>query len=136
MGASPSQVADLALAMLKVDALGFDHMDRRLLAAVIQKFDGGPVGVESLAAAIGEERGTIEDVLEPYLIQQGYLMRTPRGRMATQAAYLHLGLPAPARPAVSNGPAIADLFDEARRQYLALNGGGGLVPSPPSRSCN
>jgi holliday junction DNA helicase RuvB len=78
--------------MLKVDALGFDHMDRRLLAAVIEKFDGGPVGVESLAAAIGEERGTIEDVLEPYLIQQGFLMRTPRGRMATQAAYLHLGL--------------------------------------------
>ena len=67
-------------------------MDRRLLAAVIEKFDGGPVGVESLAAAIGEERGTIEDVLEPYLIQQGYLMRTPRGRMATQAAYLHLGI--------------------------------------------
>jgi len=103
-------VADQALAMLKVDALGFDHMDRRLLAAVIQRFDGGPVGVESLAAAIGEERGTIEDVLEPYLIQQGYLMRTPRGRMATQAAYLHLGLPAPVRPNASLGPAIADLF--------------------------
>ena len=102
-------VADQALAMLKVDGLGFDNMDRRLLAAVIEKFDGGPVGVESLAAAIGEERGTIEDVIEPYLIQQGFLMRTPRGRMATQTAYLHLGLAAPARP--GSGPAIADLFD-------------------------
>ncbi len=102
-------VADQALAMLKVDGLGFDNMDRRLLAAVIEKFDGGPVGVESLAAAIGEERGTIEDVIEPYLIQQGFLMRTPRGRMATQTAYLHLGLAAPARP--GSGSAIADLFD-------------------------
>ncbi|MGA7983523.1 MAG: Holliday junction branch migration DNA helicase RuvB [Chromatiaceae bacterium] len=91
------EVADLALAMLKVDAQGFDHMDRRLLQAVIERFDGGPVGVESLAAAIGEERGTIEDVLEPYLIQQGFLMRTPRGRTATQAAYLHLGLSAARR---------------------------------------
>ena len=108
-GRITAEVADQALVMLKVDAQGFDHMDRRLLAAVIQKFDGGPVGVESLAAAIGEERGTIEDVIEPYLIQQGYLMRTPRGRMATQAAYLHLGLPAPAR--LSSGPAVADLFD-------------------------
>ena len=107
-------VADQALAMLKVDAQGFDHMDRRLLAAVIEKFDGGPVGVESLAAAIGEERGTIEDVLEPFLIQQGFLMRTPRGRMATQAAYLHLGLTAPPRPDASPAPrpgAIGDLFD-------------------------
>ncbi|MEA1049252.1 Holliday junction branch migration DNA helicase RuvB [Lamprobacter modestohalophilus] len=89
------QVADQALAMLKVDARGFDHMDRRLLSAVIEKFDGGPVGVESLAAAIGEERGTIEDVLEPFLIQQGYLMRTPRGRMATKTAYQHFGLMPP-----------------------------------------
>jgi Holliday junction DNA helicase RuvB len=101
------EVADLALGMLKVDAQGFDHMDRRLLLAVIEKFDGGPVGVESLAAAIGEERGTIEDVLEPYLIQQGFLMRTPRGRTATQAAYLHLGLPCP-RPA--GMPVTGDLF--------------------------
>ncbi len=85
-GRITAEVADQALYLLKVDALGFDHMDRRLLAAVIEKFDGGPVGVESLAAAIGEERGTIEDVLEPFLIQQGYLMRTPRGRMATQSA--------------------------------------------------
>ncbi len=101
------EVADQALGMLKVDALGFDHMDRRLLQAVIEKFDGGPVGVESLAAAIGEERGTIEDVLEPFLIQQGYLVRTPRGRMATQRAYRHFGLATPHR---AEAP-IADLFE-------------------------
>ena len=95
-GSIDAAVADRALTLLKVDAQGFDHLDRRLLAAVIEKFDGGPVGVESLAAAIGEERGTIEDVLEPYLLQQGYLMRTPRGRLATAAAYLHLGLTPPA----------------------------------------
>jgi len=94
-GRITAEVADRALSMLKVDALGFDHMDRRLLQAVIEKFAGGPVGVESLAAAIGEERGTIEDVLEPYLIQQGFLMRTPRGRMATPAAYGHFGMTAP-----------------------------------------
>jgi Holliday junction DNA helicase RuvB len=88
-------VADAALAMLKVDASGFDQMDRRLLQAVLEKFDGGPVGVDNLAAAIGEERGTIEDVLEPYLIQQGFLMRTPRGRMATRACYIHFGLQPP-----------------------------------------
>jgi Holliday junction DNA helicase RuvB len=92
------QIADAALNLLSVDQLGFDHMDRRLLLALIEKFDGGPVGVESLAAAIGEERGTIEDVLEPFLIQQGYILRTPRGRMATRAAYLHFGLRAPAPP--------------------------------------
>jgi len=103
------EVVDQALSMLKVDSLGFDHMDRRLLQAVIEKFDGGPVGVESLAAAIGEERGTIEDVLEPYLIQQGFLMRTPRGRMATSATYGHFGLAAPqsVRPPAD----IQDLFD-------------------------
>jgi Holliday junction DNA helicase RuvB len=95
-GRITAEVADRALSMLKVDALGFDHMDRRLLLAVIEKFDGGPVGVESLAAAIGEERGTIEDVLEPYLIQQGFLMRTPRGRTATRSAYGHFGATAPA----------------------------------------
>jgi Holliday junction DNA helicase RuvB len=94
-GRISAEVADQALDMLKVDNQGFDHMDRRLLDAVISKFDGGPVGVESLAAAIGEERGTIEDVVEPFLIQQGFLMRTPRGRVATQAAYLHLGLKPP-----------------------------------------
>jgi Holliday junction DNA helicase RuvB len=100
------EIADQALGMLKVDARGFDHMDRRLLMAVIEKFDGGPVGVESLAAAIGEERGTIEDVLEPFLIQQGYLMRTPRGRMATRTAYEHFGLRSP-QDATSPTP---DLF--------------------------
>ncbi|CRI64280.1 Holliday junction ATP-dependent DNA helicase ruvB [Thiocapsa sp. KS1] len=107
-GRITAEVADQALGMLKVDALGFDHMDRRLLDAVISKFEGGPVGVESLAAAIGEERGTIEDVLEPFLIQQGYLMRTPRGRVATQAAYLHLGLKPPR--SVAERAALPDLF--------------------------
>ena len=87
--------ADKALNMLNVDACGFDHMDRCLLLAMVDKFGGGPVGVESLAAAISEERATIEDVIEPYLIQQGFMMRTPRGRMATQKAYDHLGLPVP-----------------------------------------
>jgi len=91
-----AQVADRALDMLSVDQQGFDHLDRRLLLAMIEKFDGGPVGVDSLAAAISEERGTIEDVLEPYLIQQGYMLRTPRGRMVTRNAYLHFGLPQPA----------------------------------------
>jgi len=86
------EVADTALRMLDVDAIGLDLMDRKLLSAVIEKFGGGPVGVENLAAAIGEERDTIEDVLEPYLIQQGYLQRTPRGRVATALAYRHLGL--------------------------------------------
>ena len=90
------QVADQALNMLNVDEQGFDQMDRRLLLAIMDKFDGGPVGVDSLAAAIGEERGTIEDVLEPYLIQQGYLMRTPRGRVATRRAWQHFGLTIPA----------------------------------------
>ncbi len=87
---------------------GFDQMDRRLLDTVIHKFDGGPVGVDNLAAAIGEERGTIEDVLEPYLIQQGFLMRTPRGRMATRNAYLHLGL-TPGANVVGGGN--QDLFE-------------------------
>ncbi len=85
-------VADTALRMLDVDAIGLDLMDRKLLEAIIDKFGGGPVGVENLAAAIGEERDTIEDVLEPFLIQQGYLQRTPRGRMATALAYRHFGL--------------------------------------------
>ncbi|GIX22825.1 MULTISPECIES: Holliday junction branch migration DNA helicase RuvB [Caldimonas] len=88
-------IADRALAMLDVDPMGFDVMDRKLLEAVIHRFDGGPVGLDNLAAAIGEERDTIEDVIEPYLIQQGYLQRTPRGRIATATAYRHLGLVAP-----------------------------------------
>ena len=90
-------VARQALDMLNVDQQGFDHLDRRLLLMLIEKFDGGPVGIDSLAAALSEERGTLEDVLEPYLIQQGYLIRTPRGRMATRSAYSHFGLPAPTR---------------------------------------
>ncbi|MBU2887382.1 Holliday junction branch migration DNA helicase RuvB [Gilvimarinus agarilyticus] len=90
-------VADKALNMLNVDVRGFDHMDRRLLAALMDNFAGGPVGVDSLAAAIGEERGTIEDVIEPYLIQQGFISRTPRGRTLTALAYQHFGVPTPDR---------------------------------------
>ena len=95
-GVVSTAVADAALKMLDVDALGLDLMDRKLMLAVIEKFSGGPVGIENLAAAIGEERDTIEDVLEPYLIQQGYLQRTLRGRIATLAAYRHFGIMAPA----------------------------------------
>ena len=98
-------VAQAALALLEVDPSGLDLMDRKLLEAVVHKFDGGPVGVDSLAAAIGEERDTIEDVIEPYLIQHGYLQRTPRGRMATRRCWQHLGLQAP-----SAGPGAAQLF--------------------------
>jgi Holliday junction DNA helicase RuvB len=94
-GRITDEVAQAALDMLDVDPQGFDVMDRKLLLAIIEKFDGGPVGVESLAAALGEERGTIEDVIEPFLIQQGFVMRTARGRMATRTAYLHFGLKAP-----------------------------------------
>ena len=84
--------AGQALDMLNIDKNGFDHMDRRLLMTMIEKFEGGPVGIDSLAAAISEERDTIEDVLEPYLIQQGFIMRTPRGRVVTQYAYRHFGI--------------------------------------------
>jgi Holliday junction DNA helicase RuvB len=101
-------IADQALNLLDVDERGFDHQDRRLLLTMIEKFDGGPVGVDSLAAAISEERHTIEDVLEPYLIQQGYIMRTPRGRMVTRHAYLHFGLGVPKRKGETPAP---DLFD-------------------------
>ncbi len=94
-GRITKDMADKALAMLDVDPLGFDVMDRKLLEAIIHRFDGGPVGLDNVAAAIGEERETIEDVIEPYLIQQGFLQRTPRGRIATSAAFRHLGLPAP-----------------------------------------
>nr|VFK59341.1 MAG: holliday junction DNA helicase RuvB [Candidatus Kentron sp. TC] len=87
------EVAREALGLLEVDAVGFDVMDRKLLLTILRKFDGGPVGLDNLAAAIGEERSTIEDVLEPYLIQQGFLQRTPRGRMATRNAWLHFGFP-------------------------------------------
>ncbi len=98
-------LADRALKLLKVDVNGFDHLDRLLLMAVIEKFDGGPVGLDNLAAALGEERGTLEDVVEPYLIQQGFLMRTPKGRVATRTAYLHFGL------SPKTSPLTADLFE-------------------------
>jgi len=101
--------AQAAMDMLAVDPNGFDIMDRKLLLTVIEKFGGGPVGVDAVAAAIGEERGTIEDVVEPFLIQQSYLMRTPRGRVATASAYLHFGLPQPQQPAAEALP----LFDES-----------------------
>jgi len=94
-GTISKNIADKALDLLDVDIHGFDMMDRKLLLTLIEKFEGGPVGVESMAAAISEERGTIEDVIEPYLIQQGFLLRTPRGRIATKSAYLHFGLQAP-----------------------------------------
>ena len=94
-GTITQEMARKALSMLDVDPRGFDVMDRKLLEAVVHRFDGGPVGVDNIAASIGEDAGTIEDVIEPYLIQQGYLQRTPRGRIATKAAYQHLGLVAP-----------------------------------------
>jgi|TARA_R110002096_G_scaffold152824_14_gene316163 Holliday junction DNA helicase RuvB len=94
-GTITADIAKKALQMLDVDESGFDKLDRRLLSILIETFDGGPVGVESLAAALSEERGTVEDVLEPYLIQKGYIIRTPRGRMATRHAYQHLGLKVP-----------------------------------------
>jgi Holliday junction DNA helicase RuvB len=95
-GRITADIANRALAMLDVDPQGFDVMDRKLLEAVIHRFDGGPVGLDNIAASIGEEAGTIEDVIEPYLIQQGYLQRTPRGRIATLAAFRHLGVSPPA----------------------------------------
>ena len=98
------EMANKALAMLDVDPQGFDIMDRKLLEAVIHRFDGGPVGLDNIAASIGEERDTIEDVIEPYLIQQGYLQRTPRGRIATLAAFRHLGV----APPKSAGELFAD----------------------------
>ena len=106
-GVLTAEVATRALDLLNVDMHGFDVMDRKLLLAVMQKFDGGPVGIDSLAAAISEERGTIEDVLEPYLIQQGFLMRTSRGRMATRSAWQHFGLD---MPESMRGP--TDLFSQ------------------------
>jgi Holliday junction DNA helicase RuvB len=104
-GSVDQTVADAALKMLDVDQVGLDMMDRKMLLCIIEKFAGGPVGVENLAAAIGEERDTIEDVLEPYLIQQGYLQRTPRGRMATVLAFQHFGIAAP-----GHGNAVPELF--------------------------
>ena len=105
-GQISKEVADAAMMMLQVDPQGFDEVDRGLLRTIIENFDGGPVGVESLAAALSEERGTLEDVIEPYLIQQGYIVRSARGRMATNKAYQHLGLKAPRRPS------DVDLFED------------------------
>ncbi len=101
-------IANSAMELLRVDDKGFDTMDRRLLKMIIENFDGGPVGVKSIAAAISEEAGTVEDVLEPYLIQQGFLVRTPRGRMATRQTWLHFGMTPPNREA----PLAGDLFDK------------------------
>ncbi len=111
-GVVTGTVAKQAMDVLQVDPHGFDALDRRLLRAIIEKFDGGPVGIESLAAAIGEERGTIEDVLEPYLIQQGFMMRTARGRVATKNAYLHFGL----RPPSSSETQDLPFNDEQSRK--------------------
>jgi holliday junction DNA helicase RuvB len=96
-GKIDERIADAALDLLEVDPLGFDTLDRKFLLAIIERFDGGPVGIDSIAAAIGEERGTLEDVIEPFLIQKGFLVRTARGRMVTRASYLHFGLRAPER---------------------------------------
>jgi len=109
-GRVTGEVAIAAMDMLDVDPFGFDIMDRKLLLTIIEKFGGGPVGIDSVAAAIGEERGTIEDVLEPYLIQQGFLMRTPRGRVATPLAYRHFGLKAPVGNPLSDSG--QDLFND------------------------
>jgi len=109
-GEISGNVADAALNLLEVDHNGFDLLDRKLLRAIIEKFDGGPVGVDNLAAAIGEERGSIEDIVEPYLIQEGFLMRTPRGRVATQSAYRHFGL----QPKTEIGP---DSSNQSRLEF-------------------
>jgi Holliday junction DNA helicase RuvB len=107
-GSVDQAVATAAMDLLEVDPHGFDTMDRRLLLTVIEKFDGGPVGVDSLAAALGEERGTLEDVVEPYLIQEGFLQRTARGRIATRSAYAHFAI---ALPAARERPDTPSLFD-------------------------
>jgi Holliday junction DNA helicase RuvB len=108
-GCIDERIAGAALDMLEVDPLGLDTLDRKFLLTIIERFDGGPVGIESIAAAIGEERGTLEDVTEPFLIQQGFMARTARGRIATRASYLHFGLQAPERLATN-----LSLFEEGR----------------------
>jgi Holliday junction DNA helicase RuvB len=108
-GSIDERIADAALDMLEVDPLGFDTLDRKLLTTIIDRFDGGPVGIDSIAAAVGEERGTLEDVIEPFLIQQGFLVRTARGRMVTRSSYLHFGLKPPER-VTANLP----LFEDGR----------------------
>jgi len=114
-GRITTQVAAEAMEMLKVDEHGFDAMDRKLLLTMIEKFDGGPVGIDSLAASIGEERGNIEEVLEPFLIQQGFVMRTPRGRVATRNAYLHFGINPPNPTAVTEADNL-NLFNQTGPQ--------------------
>ena len=106
-GRIDERIANAALDLLEVDPLGFDTLDRKFLLTIIERFDGGPVGIESIAAAVGEERGTLEDVIEPFLIQKGFLVRTARGRMATRASYLHFGIRAPEKVA-----ATLQLFEE------------------------
>ncbi len=108
-GSVDEAVAGAAMDMLEVDPYGFDPMDRKLLLTIIEKFEGGPVGIESLAAAVGEERGTLEDVVEPYLIQEGFIQRTARGRMATAIAYRHFGL---TLPQGRQEPDLPGLFDQ------------------------
>src|SRR5579863_4867172 len=108
-GRIDERLADAALDLLEVDIQGFDTLDRKLLTAIIERFEGGPVGIDSLAAAVGEERGTLEDVIEPFLIQQGFLVRTARGRMVTRASYLHFGLKPPERVATP-----LSLFEDSR----------------------
>ena len=108
-GSINEKIADAALNMLEVDPLGFDTLDRKFLTTIIERFDGGPVGIDSIAAAIGEERGTLEDVIEPFLIQQGFVVRTARGRIVTRASYLHFGLKAPERLAAN-----LQLFEDGR----------------------
>jgi Holliday junction DNA helicase RuvB len=108
-GSIDERIADAALNLLEVDPLGFDTLDRKFLTTIIERFDGGPVGIDSIAAAIGEERGTLEDVIEPFLIQQGFVVRTARGRIVTRASYLHFGLKAPAASAPN-----LQLFEDSR----------------------
>jgi holliday junction DNA helicase RuvB len=108
-GSIDERIADAALNLLEVDPLGFDTLDRKFLTTIIERFDGGPVGIDSIAAAIGEERGTLEDVIEPFLIQQGFVVRTSRGRVVTRASYLHFGLKAPERISAN-----LQLFEDGR----------------------
>ena len=113
--------------MLEVDPQGFDILDRKLLATIIERFDGGPVGIDSLAAAISEERGTLEDVIEPFLIQQGFLMRTARGRMVTRAAYVHFGLKAAGIERDLNLPLFGDSHRRCRRRRTSPTGPLGIT---------
>ena len=107
-GVVNEEVAHAAMDLLEVDPNGFDMMDRKFITTVIEKFEGGPVGIESLAAAIGEERGTLEDVVEPYLIQEGFLQRTSRGRIATRNAYKHFGFSVPSESKTPDSPGLFD----------------------------